>query len=274
MPITAEEPPKLQVGALVRQSYAFLGHNFGDFLRVAASPFLLSCAAHWFAAFFPDSIPIVVTAILLAYVFLSVFAIAWQRFLLLGAKTMKRRLGLNFGRREWNFLVYSLPVTVFPLVFSFALAILMDEFVGADVFAQDDTSRFFIAYFLPSLALGWLMLLRFSLVLPAVAVDRWGRWREQFAESWHRTARCASALFVAVILAELPVIALSFLYSWSFGTEVSGHLEFVVTIFGVILDLISIGLLVTILAITFSVRSGSLPSKAGTIPYLPREEGT
>jgi len=75
-------------------------------------------------------------------------------------------------------------------------------------------------------------------------------------------------------LAELPVIALSFLYSWSFGTEVSGHLEFVVTIFGVILDLISIGLLVTILAITFSVRSGSLPSKAGAVPYLPGEEGT
>ncbi len=108
MPITAEEPPKLQVGSLVRQSYAFLGQNFGDFLRVAEIPSVGLYGAFYFMSWFPGaevgfwvSYPIVT-------VFWSFFAVRWHRLYLLGGKRAPATLGLRVGKREWRFFAYTI----------------------------------------------------------------------------------------------------------------------------------------------------------------------
>lgn len=177
MPITPEEPPKLQVGALVRQSYAFLGQNFGNFLRVAAFPAVGLYGAFYFMSWFPGAEVGFWVSYPIMTLFLSIFAVRWHRLYLLGGKRAPATLSLRVGKREWRFFAYTILASaavlgVLAAVQVIAVFFWADESEPEALFSSD----IMIYMLLAALGAIGLSLWRRA-VLPAAVMNRMPGWR-------------------------------------------------------------------------------------------------
>ncbi len=230
MPITPEEPPKLQVGSLVRQSYAFLGQNFGDFLRVAAIPAVGLYGAFYFMSWFPGAEVGFWVSYPIMTLFLSIFAVRWHRLYLLGGKRAPATLGLRMGKREWHFFAYTILASAAVLGVLVAVQV-MAVFFWADESEPEPEALFsadiLIYMLLAALAAIGLSLWR-RLVLPAAVMNRMPGWRVWRFVASALLASLAVLGIVAVLIFVFDVYLME-LELWQL------ELLYIVPIFGLVL---------------------------------------
>ena len=147
---------------------------------------------------------------LLGYVPIILFAVAWYRLLLLGPAQAAPRFMPTWGRRHWRQLGYTLAlILIFMIAGGVLMAIALIFIalaIGIDSQALGDERVGIAAGLITALVVCVLVgavLLRFSFVYPAAAVDEdYG-----FGEAWRHTKGQTLRLVTTVVLTSIPPFA-------------------------------------------------------------------
>jgi len=181
-------------------AYAASFGNLPTLARVAVIPYCLAYAAGFSAGFvaaftgYGDQLadPFSswnVAAWLIQAIILSIFAVAWHRFVLLGPSIPRTKLGIDVTRREIVFIAYAFIIGV----------ILWGPYLIGLIRRPPSFDWLTIAlllwpvYILPVVA-------RLSLVFPAAAIER----RISFSQAWTMTRGSAWRLTGVLFLCGLP----------------------------------------------------------------------
>ncbi len=232
----------LPIGATAMAALQLLSVRRDDLLRIAIWPlgltFLLSALFHtwpspatWMLAGFANLVP------------LTLFAVAWQRLILRGSDPGEPSFAMRWTPRETRFVGRLLLQQVacglgVALPLSFVMPI-----EGTAIEMLYVTAVMLAALFLA---------LRFSLVLPAIAVDH----AYSVAQSWEDTANCGGALLGIMLLAVLPILAGFLLFMLL--TEATGLAAVAPYSMLLVGDVIGYGLVAggfAVLALAFAARS-------------------
>ncbi len=212
--------PKVPVWRTAIESYRFVFSNLGRLLAlswplmvIGAAALIVGGRSGWGAETLQHSPAYVVANILFAVVFFAmyiVFVVRWHRFFLLDDR--ESVFSEILAARNWRFLSYFLLLNLAP--FLPMLIVVNIGFVasifGADLPPEGMVTGLWVALFifawLPAFVL-YFVFFRFSLVLPAVAVDR----PIGLGESWHRLRGNTRRYKNALTLVAIPTIIVGFI---------------------------------------------------------------
>ena len=224
--IAASVPPKLPVWPTVRASYAIVARNLGQLVRIcwlwvlimvpvyAALDWLeetwsgepgAQATYHWtreIAAALPSAVDLP---------FLASIAVAWHRLILREERVMQPGY-LRFDGVVWRYVLYALAFLLLERGTLFICAFLTQNLaIEAEFFTQlliellaAPTATTGVA-----IAIGFLVLPRLSLVLPAVALGE----RLSLRRAWRITRGNTLRIGVATALCMLPAVTLAMLVS-------------------------------------------------------------
>ena len=221
---------KVPVWRTAVESYGFVFFNLGRLLALGWPLLMIATAAlivgelftggrsSWEAETRQQSPAHVVANILfgvLFYAMVLVFVVRWHRFFLLGER---ESVFVNlFASRNWRFLGYLLLLALAPLLpMLIALIIVLGVAISVAGSPQEGMVTgplavlFFFAWFAPFVL--YFVFFRFSLVLPAAAVDR----PIGLAESWRKLRGNTGRLLGALYLVPLPIMILVFIVMMPF----------------------------------------------------------
>jgi hypothetical protein len=198
-------PRRLPVGATAAAAWRLVWQSRDDLLRIAAVPLLISfCLSLATQAWrSPTALFLVV---LLDWLPLTLFAVAWLRFLLHRDNAGARRLAARWSPRETKFLSRLVLINVGTGLAALLVTSLIAVALGIRL--DGSGSSILLVFVAAGIAAAYLTL-RLSLTLPAAAVDlAYG-----FRDSWRDTAACGVPLLLAMMLANLPAVAVLLLQS-------------------------------------------------------------
>ena len=290
-----------------QEAYRVVLSNFRLFLIAAAVPFALSALIelphwiwifpHWFAINWWDK---------LHYLPYAILGVAWCRFVLLGHEVATPTILPHWHPRLGRFILFLIPtLLIFSLISLHGPIALYEAYTTFILnIPMDDKSFHTIGYRI-LWSLTWIssiyFLLRFSLLFPALAIDK----KSTFSASWKLTRGVSFRLLAAFILCFIPfylveiiaydvVIFLSngqsviislihdYLYGsiWSMRAPLDG-IEFwglrattlVQGIVILILDYLWVGLIASMISIAFRICTGWVPGVGGRPPAISEEPG-
>ena len=233
----------------VSDSFDFVISNRSAFARIAAIPFLglLVCAVP--DIYFPSATGGIMTNVLIALI-LSVFAVKWHRFYLLGPDATTPSIGVRFGGREVRFFVYTVLFQGLYWVLEF-VQVRETSGVGLTV----------ALLLLPLLCVISVYLTGcFALAFPATAVDFSEGFIATIGWSWKITRgnafRIGGALAVASVLIFLPVFLVVGFVLMVFSLWNELVITLVMTPVMAALQIVAGGICVTVASIAFDRLSG------------------
>jgi len=182
---------KLPVWRSAVGAYRDLFGNFRAFLTAAAVPFVLSCAIYLVSSPYAEDLAPQIATTVLETLPVTLFEIAWFRFLLIRGAETRPGLLPRPGRRLPRYLVYSLLLVLLNLPQILLPAAPLPGLGPVAIAAL---------FLLTTVLLGYFSL-RFSFVLAWVAIDRPGG----FGASWQATGGNGLRLLVAGTLVSLPI---------------------------------------------------------------------
>ena len=190
------------VGATMREAYLAVFSSLPLLLRAAALPFALSLVILSLAFMAGENAFLSFVLMVVGFVPYTLFGVAWHRLSLLGPARGAPATFPSWRARHWRFLGYVMGATALGIVLGWSLASLTG---GAQSPMEQRLGP------LLSILAGWVMfvcliyvLLRFSFVFPATAVDE----RYTLANSWAHTRGQVLRLLATLIVTALPMLVL------------------------------------------------------------------
>lgn len=196
------------VGEAAREVYRQRGPLLGALLFPTVGLLLIGAVSTAFAMS-----PVAQTLLALAYFpFYVIFATSCHRLVLLGENSLPHRWGVFWTERETRFLGWL--IGVWFLYFGLALPIgLVFSFLSNMAVDWDTTwIASFVSYFVVAYFQG-----RFSLVLPATAVDK----RSDFKTSWAMSRGKGVLIAIALVIPAMLLIPIETLLYGAGADEVS-----------------------------------------------------
>jgi hypothetical protein len=184
---------KLPVLKLLVEAWRLVFERIGDFAFLAAAPVLALCALSALRTIVtgdnPSALWLLGEQLMWTFVWASL-GVSWHALVLLGGRNKRSWGELPFGNREGRFFLY-------------ALALRAPGVVVVLLMSRGDPERFAGLIFLCGVV-QVLVAVMFPLVFPATAIDRDGG----FLAAWRLLRSSALRLFVASMLAAMPLLAL------------------------------------------------------------------
>ena len=211
-PPPASAVRKLRVGATFAESHSFVFNRLDLLLKAATVPYLITMVLTVFSLMAQPNAGFVYLITILFFVPYTWFGVAWHRLTLLGPRVSPPRVAAAWKRRHWRFLGYAVAVTAIGTclwigvtLLIVLLALPMSE---SGMFASESPKLYiFIAITVVIGGIGFLyLIMRFSFVFPAVAVEETYRLRH----AWTHTRGQGFRLIGLMILTALPI----YLASW------------------------------------------------------------
>lgn len=251
------ETERLAVWGTARASFTFLAANRAEFLRAAAIPFAGICASGALTYALPEYLLMSLVNGVAVIAFLTLLAVQWHRFYLLGGEAAQPNFNVRFDRRFWRFLLYIAVLWVSFLAL-FAPAMMTFSYVAIELSPDDPFSGDFAvdgviyAGMFIFLIATFITLGRVVLVFPAIAVDLANGISDDIRGAWRCSkgngSRIAFSMIVANLLVFLPFAPVIFLV----GTNAPGTPEVVALVFlESVVSVVSYGVNVTIVSIAF-----------------------
>jgi len=188
---------------IVRHSLAMVFGNFTEALRIGAVPIIGLSAFSFITGFVVAKnadrghlvawiLPVMIMAVVLAVIIFPWVAVAWHRFILRGERPTGFLPSWSRGH-TWGYIKKSLLLAAVALAL-IALAILAASLVfrGGPQAPGAPVGRALVAVVG---LLVYYLFLRFSLVLPAIALGE----PAYFSQSWEETGQIKGAIIVAAI---------------------------------------------------------------------------
>lgn len=210
--IGSPNAPTFTVWGLIASSYRLLSARFSDFIRMMWLPALVSVLVSGraryqadnaegtttlFMQIWGDLFPIVV--IVMMWLTASAASVAVHRLILLG-EAPPRPLGLQLDRRALLYMGYNAAVVVIAMM---PLGLVAAVFSGL---ASGAAWEFLLLLPMAAGAIFTLALMvRLTLVLPAVAIDRQRDFGHSLRTAWMMSKGVTVKFAVAIILAMLPL---------------------------------------------------------------------
>lgn len=184
-------PAKIPV-SLTGQAIRLPFHQIGAFAKFSIIPILITLAAQYWAASRFSRLPDLQWFLLWApYALAAIpFCVAWTRLAVDGALALRGRGAFSFGPTELRYLGMSV---LLPVIFFGPSAVCL---VGAYLLGWVGLLLVGLVLLLTGISLG----LRFTFVLPAIAVERY----PGFRASWGQTKGCVSRLAWILFVVSLP----------------------------------------------------------------------
>lgn len=238
--------PTFAVWGLVKGCYGLLFSQYQNFIRIMAVPAIISVL---FGLRSMDSnqamidvaqtgnvdalraLQMAVISDPLTYIYMAVMFITLaaaivsiHRLVLLGASP-PRPLGIGVGKRELRYIGYAIIVflaAMLPSMTVVAFGAVITQMIQASILVILMTALMIAASIYVIMAT-----LRFSLALPAVAVDGQGGVKARLHEAWQMAKGSTFKLFASLFLCALPIMLISMVFSamWMddllMGTETS-----------------------------------------------------
>lgn len=191
------------VAETIRLAYAGVFGQIGLVARAALLPFMLSTVLVVPALTAGDNLAMVLVVSLLRLIPYTLFGVAWHRLILLGARVAPPVVFPGWQRRHWRFYGFALAITALTtaLVMAVSLAALAIVGDGAAPESAGPRPAELAAGLLAILLLLYLML-RFSFVFPAVAVEE----SYGLADAWRHTKGQGLRLMLVIFLVLTPVL--------------------------------------------------------------------
>ncbi len=195
---------RVPVGQTMRAAYAAVFSSLRLLLQAAALPFVLSLVVLALAFMAGENVFLSFVLMVVGFVPYTLFGVAWHRLTLLGPTQGAPVTFPSWKPRHWRFLGYVMAVTglFYLLVLPFMALGLGDP--GAEGAATVGTKILLLASagLAAAVALPYV-LLRFSFVFPAVAVDE----EYTLANSWAHTRGQGFRLLATLFVTALPMLA-------------------------------------------------------------------
>jgi len=188
-------PRPLAVGATAAMAWRLVFDSRDDLLRIAAVPMLITYVLS-LALRAWQSDPVFFLVVILDWAPVTLFGVAWLRFLLLHGNAGHTGLTTQWTPRETKFFGRVLLINVGTGAAAGLSAGIVALVLGVSL--ENDGSLLLVAAVAGIVAL--YLVVRLSLVLPATAIDR----TYGFRDSWRQTAGCHLQLLFAMLLANLP----------------------------------------------------------------------
>ena len=216
--ISASMPSKLPVWQTVRASYAIVGRNLRQLLRICWAWVLIMVpvyvALDWLAQTWPgdsgaqaaDRWLRGIAAALPSPIdtpFLASIAVAWHRLILRGER-VTRVAYVRLDRVVWRYVLYALAFLLLERG-TLLISALLAEYLGIEVELIELLAA--PAATGATMGVGLLVLPRLSLVMPALALGE----RLSLRHAWHMTRRNTLRLGAATALCMLPAVTLAML---------------------------------------------------------------
>lgn len=227
--------PTLAVWGLVTSCYGLLYYRFKDFVRIMAVPALVSALLGWRAmyqgidqallagnaedmaaaqmAVWNDPLSYVYMAVM--WLSLAAAIVAVHRLVLLN-ENPPRPLGITVGARELRYIGYAIIVAVVPMLPLAFLAVMtagVNSLIGGGADGSAAGGAMVLILVLPAMVYAMVATLRFSLALPAVAVDGGRGIKARLRGAWEMAKGQTLKLAVAFFLAALPLGVVSMIVS-------------------------------------------------------------
>ena len=150
--------------------------------------------------------------------FYVIIATACHRIVLLGESSLPHRWGMFWTERETRFLGWL--IGIWFLYFGLSLPTGIILVLSSTIFVGWNTTWFvtFISYFIVAYFEG-----RFSLVLPATAIDK----RSDFKESWAMSRGKGMMIAIALVIPAMILLPIEILLYDAVGEELSPVADFV-----------------------------------------------
>lgn len=212
----AAPPPSaigpIPVGETMREAYLAVFSSLPLLLRAAALPFLLSLVILTLAFMTGQSAILSFVLMIAGFVPYTLFGVAWHRLTLLGPAHGAPATFPSWRPRHLRFLGYVMVATALVYVATIPATIML-AWVEHQAGAAHGASVFMIVVALAAVFGLLYVLLRFSFVFPAVAVDE----RYTLANSWAHTRGQALRLFATLTATALPMLVLIWAVGAVFG---------------------------------------------------------
>jgi hypothetical protein len=241
----------LPIGRTALRAWRLVWQSRDEILRIGAVPLLLSLALSLTVRVLPRN-GVVVTALVLEWVPLSLFAVAWLRLLLCPSDAGSRGLTTRWTKRETRFTIRILAIN---LGTNIAAGIVVGMTALALGLRLDRDAAVFMTLVAAGAGLAIYLMLRLSLVLPAAAIDLAYGYRD----SWRDTAGFGFRLLLIVVLTDAPVgLALLLLH----GTWLTQALPYTMILVTDIISYLVFAASMAVLAVAFGAR----PSAGSAVP--------
>lgn len=281
------DKPTLPVWGLVTSCYGLLYYRFTDFIRIMAVPAVVSVLLGWRSmgteqAWYDASqsgntedvnaLQMAMWSDPLTYVYAAVTGIsmaaaivAIHRLVLLN-ENPPRPLGINVGSRELRYIGYAIIVFLaswLPYVLSFAVIFAL-TLVPSGNPVVSGVQVAMVILVIPISIYTVMAMLRFSLALPAVAIDGQSGVEARLRTSWKLAKGSTFKLLVAMFLVAVPIALISIMiYQVWMDSLVAGS---VTTIGGTAYVLLSTILSMALYFVQTAVISRAYQTLSGQTP--------
>ena len=202
---------KLPIGATVSEAYGWVFGQLGLVFRAAVFPFTLSLALIVLSFSVPATSILSGLFLILGLVPYAIFGVAWHRLTLLGPAVATPPLIPGWARRHWRFLGYLAAVALVSNGVAITVMTLAFGVTGAAA------NPILNAVVVPGIfVFAIYIMMRFSFVFPAIAVDE----SYGLRHAWAHTKGQGFRLLGAVLLTMVPIVLLLWVVSTIFGAFV------------------------------------------------------
>ena len=247
--MNAMSPPpgrrSLPVGPTAAAAWRLVRDSRDELLRIGALPLLLTFVLSLVLKAWPGG-PMFFLVVILDWVPITLFAVAWLRFLLLRGDAGSRGVTTAWTARETKFLSRVLLLNLGTGAGTGLCAGLIAVALGIEL---EENSRAFLLVAAAAGLVAAYVVLRLSLVLPAIAIGR----AYGLRDAWRDSAACGLQLLAIMMLTNLPAVLLLLLLN---GTGLTAALPFTMLLATAALGYIVFAVTMTVLALAFRACAG------------------
>lgn len=236
----------LPIGATAARAWRVVWQSRDEILRIGAIPLLLTFGLSLAVKAWHNP-AIVVAGLVLDWVPFTLFAVAWLRTLLRSGDANARSLTTRWSDRETKFLLRALTINFGTNVTAGIAVGVIALVLGTRL--DDPGGSFFLLVAAAAGAAVYVML-RLSLVLPAIAIDLAYGYRD----SWGDTAGRGIQLLLIVMLTDLPAGVALVLLNW---TRLAQGLPYTFLLVTDALGYVVFAASMTVLALAFRACAGT-----------------
>jgi hypothetical protein len=261
------------VSETVGKAYELVFHGLNHFCIASIGPFCLSILATTLISSVLSDFLLFIVVIFFELVPMTIFAVSWHRYVLIGPERAPPRLIPSWSKVHWRFVGYTIVVGYLVMIgalLAMSIAVSVFSMIFALVGVPENIIGFVSLIAIPGLLYPSL---RLSLVLPSTAVGA----RVRLGESWRYTSGEGWRLVGVTLLAMAPLVGIfliQFLFVGGDGSSATDALDSLpITNFWIVDQVIwavptylSMALTVTVLSLAFRHRTEWQPPKAERRP--------